>query len=107
MYEVILVPLDGSTAAEIVLPYVAELGAKFGSEITLTSVSETHAIDLNHLYGSYLERIKKDLEAQIREYGGEEAKVFNKILLGKPADEILRYADETNSSLVVMASRGS
>jgi nucleotide-binding universal stress UspA family protein len=107
MYEVILVPLDGSNAAEIVLPYTIEIGAKLGSEITLASVSETHATNIDHLYQSYLDRIKNEMHELVKDYSREELRVFSKILLGKPADEILRYADETNAGLIVMASRGS
>jgi nucleotide-binding universal stress UspA family protein len=99
--------LDGSKTAEIVLPYVAELGVKLGSEITLTSVTEAHATDLDHLYHSYLERVKKEVQDQVKEYGREGARIFSKILLGKPANEILSYAEETNAGLIVMASRGS
>ncbi|MFC1941449.1 universal stress protein [Chloroflexota bacterium] len=107
MYEAILVLLDGSSAAEIVLPYVEGIGANLGSEITLASVSDAHTTDVDHLYRSYLERVREEVQRKVRDYGGGQAKVFWKILLGKPADEILSYADETNSSLIVMASRGS
>jgi nucleotide-binding universal stress UspA family protein len=107
LYKAILVPLDGSSTAEIVLPYVAELGASLGLEINLTSVSEANASDLDHLYRSYLERIKKEVQDQLDGYGGVDAMVLSKMLFGKPADEILRYSDETNADLIVMASRGS
>ena len=41
MHERILVALDGSGAGEAVLPYVAEMAARLGSEIILVSVSES------------------------------------------------------------------
>ena len=40
MFEKILVPLDGSSAAEIVLPYAEELAAKVGAEIIIISVTD-------------------------------------------------------------------
>jgi len=108
MYQTILVPLDGSNSAEITLPYAAQLAAKLGVEITVVSVSESTATDVDHLYRSYLERIKEQIRSQLKDYGAkEEAKAFGKILLGKPADEILRYAGESNAGLILMASRGS
>ena len=108
MHETLLVPLDGSSAAEIVLPYAGEIAARLGAEVTLASVSESSVIDIASLYQSYLERIKEQLQGQIEDYGAKKgARVFNTILLGKPADEILRYADESNASLIVIASRGS
>lgn len=108
MYQTILVPLDGSNAAEIVFPYAEELAAKLGAEITLASVSGLSATDVDHLYRAYLERVKEQVRHQLKDYGAKkETKVFAKILLGKRAEEILHYADEINAGLIVMASRGS
>ncbi len=108
MYERILVALDGSNAAEIVLPYAVEIAAKLGAENTLVSVSGFPATDTDHLYQAYLEGIKGQVRREVKDFGAkEEPKVFSKILVGKPASEILRYADEINAGLIVMASRGS
>ena len=41
MYEKVLVPLDGSTLAESVLPHAEEIAAKFGSELLLLRVVPT------------------------------------------------------------------
>ncbi|MDI6763102.1 MAG: universal stress protein [Thermodesulfobacteriota bacterium] len=107
MYERILVPLDGSSAAEIALPFAEEIAAKHGAEIILASVSELAAGETDHLYRSYLERIAEQVQRQFKDWGAkEEAKVKSVVLLGKPASEILRYADENNVSLITMASRG-
>ena len=108
MQETIMVPLDGSGAAEIVLPYAADIAARLNAEIILVSVSESHATDIDHLYLSYLERIRTQVQEQFKDYGAkEEPKVYEEVLLGKPADEILRYADEAKVGLIAMASRGS
>ena len=108
MHERILVPLDGSSAAQIVLPYAWEIAAKLGSELFLVSVSESRAVDIDHLYLSYLELIKKEVQSQLKAYGAKKAsKLYTDILLGAPADEILRYADESNVNLIIMGSRGS
>jgi len=107
MYERILVPLDGSSAAEIALPYAEEIAAKIGAEIILASVSEQAAVETDHLYRSYLERIVEQVQRQLKDWGAKkEAKVKSEVLLGTPASEILRYADENNVSLITMASRG-
>lgn len=108
MQERILIPLDGSKAAEIVLPYAEEIAAKVGAEIVLASVSEFRAADVDQLYRSYLERIAEQAQSRLRDRGAKEkAKVQSKVLLGKPANEILRCADEDDVSLIAMASRGS
>ncbi len=41
MYANILVPLDGSSRAERILPYVEEIAVKFGSRITLLQIVES------------------------------------------------------------------
>jgi nucleotide-binding universal stress UspA family protein len=49
MYEKILVPLDGSSASEIVLPYAEEIASKLATEIILVSVSEIVAAGADQL----------------------------------------------------------
>ncbi|MDI7260134.1 MAG: universal stress protein [Thermodesulfobacteriota bacterium] len=107
MYERILVPLDGSSEAEIALPYAEEIAAKIGAEIILASVTEHAAVETDHLYRSYLEGIAEQVQRQLKDWGAkEEAKVKSEVLLGRPASEILRYVDESNISLITMSSRG-
>lgn len=108
MFKRILVPLDGSNAAEIIFPYAEEVAAKLGSEIILVSVSESSATDVRHLYRAYLERVTEQVKRQLKDYGAkEEAKVRYEVLLGKPATELLHYADESHVDLIAMASLGS
>ncbi len=108
MYDRILVPLDTSKLAEISLPYAEELAAKLGSEIVLIIVSESDPVDIDHHYRSYLERVTEQVQSRLKDYGAKvEAKVCSATLMGKPADEILRYADENNVSLIAMSSCGS
>lgn len=108
MYEKIMVTLDGSKQAEMVLPYAEEIAIKLGSKITLVSVSESAAADTEHLYHSYLLPAIERVQKQLEDWGaGKEAKVESKVLTGKAATEILRYADENKISLIAMTSRGS
>ncbi|MDP2744166.1 MAG: universal stress protein [Dehalococcoidia bacterium] len=108
MYERILVPLDGSNAAEIVLPYAEEIAARTGAEIILLSVSDPTTTGMDHLYRAYIERIAEQVRRQIGDRGaGEKAKVRAEVLTGRAAAEILRYIDESNVSLITMAGRGS
>jgi nucleotide-binding universal stress UspA family protein len=107
MYKKIMVPLDGSSVAEIVLPYAEEIASKFGAEIKLVSVSELTVAESDHLYRSYLERTQEQVQSQLEDWGAkEEAKVQSEVLSGKPAGEILQYADENDVSLIIMASHG-
>jgi len=108
VYQTLLVPLDGSEAAEIVVPYVAYIGAKLGSNVILVTVSESAHPDLDHLYRTYLEQIRERVRILLKSRGIEEpSRVSSSVLLGNPADQILSYADESGADLVIMASRGS
>jgi len=107
MYERILVPLDGSNQAEIALPYAEELSAKFGSGLILASVSEPEVPDMTGAYRAYLEHLTENVQRRLSDRGAnKEARVCIEVLMGKPATEILQYADENNVSLIAMASRG-
>ena len=82
MYEKVLIPLDGSNAAEIVLPYAGEIAAKLGAEIILMSVSEPTADARDNLYNSYLERIVKRFKKGLKDQGVKKGvKVQTAVLL--------------------------
>ena len=91
--------MDGSGSAEIVLPYVKEIATKLSTEITLVSVSESSATDIDNLYRSYLEHITRQVKRQLKDWGAtEDLKTHSKVLLGKPDSEILLFAGEHNGS---------
>lgn len=107
MYERIMVPLDGSNAAEIVLPYAEEIATKFDSELVLVSVAESKPAESDHLFRAYLKTIQEKVKAELSDWGAKPGtRVDVEVLFGKPADGILTYAADKNVSLVVMASRG-
>jgi nucleotide-binding universal stress UspA family protein len=107
MYERIMVPLDGSNAAEMVLPYAEEMATKFNTEIALVSVAEPAPTEFDHLFRVYLHTIQEKVRAELIHWGARPGRrVDVEVLFGKPADEILTYAAGKNVSLVVMASRG-
>ena len=108
MYTRVLVPLDGSEASEVVLPYVVEIAAGSAAEVILVIVSEFAGMRMNRIYNPYLEQAATDVEDQLEKWDAKAgAKVRYDVLVGKPASEILRYADESDVSLVAMVSRGS
>lgn len=105
MYESILVPLDGSKTAKMVLPYVEEIAAKLANEIVLVGVSEQGR---HELPGSYLKTILEQVQLQLNDYTpAKEVKVYSEVLLGEPATQILNSANRRKVSLIAMTSRGS
>jgi nucleotide-binding universal stress UspA family protein len=105
MYESILVPLDGSKTAEMVLPYVEEIAVKLADEIVLVGVSEQGR---HEIHGSYLKTILEQVQLRLNDYTPvKEVKVYSEVLLGEPATQILNSANRRNVSLIAMTSRGS
>ena len=131
MYEKILVPLDGSKLAECALPYAKEMAKGCQTEeIILVSITErvsgqTRAPEVQELYhaserrglqgaGSevsvtfgkkerqakkYLSRIAEGLESR-------GIKARKKVLLGNPAEEIVKSAEHEDIGVIIMASHG-
>jgi nucleotide-binding universal stress UspA family protein len=107
MFERILVTLDGSAGAEIVIPYAEEIASNLGSVVTLANVYEQRDTD-NETICAYMDRMTGVVQQHLLVRGvSADIKVINTVLEGKPAEEILRYADENNISLIAMASLGA
>jgi nucleotide-binding universal stress UspA family protein len=103
-YSRIMIPLDGSDAGEIVLPYAEEFAARLGSEIVLVNVSEATSVASAQLSRPYLTHVAEQLIGNIR-VARADARVFTQMLAGKPVDEILHHATEAHVDLIIMASR--
>ncbi len=108
MLETVMVPLDGSSAAEIVFPFIEEISSKFSSRISLVTVADSGRARLDQLYRSYLERVKERVQGQLNDRAVKDTtKILIEVLFGDPTDQILHYADMTDASLIVIASQGS
>jgi len=105
MFEKIVVPLDGSSEAEIVLPYVIALGTAFGAEVTLVTAAEAETPDKSHLLRSYLKRVAENLKDTIK--GRSDLIVSTDVFAGKPADEIIKYAAQKKADLTIIAGHGA
>jgi len=111
MYEKILVPLDGSELAEVALPYAEELSGRFGSSITLINVREPIYRWADHMYFIYMGQMTRIIKQLTERYverpkKSKAIKVEAKFLVGDPAEEIIKYAEKVNNSLIVMATHG-
>lgn len=100
MYERVLVPLDGSETAEVVLPYVRELARKLGAKLDIISVFSESECSSEHLFKTYLDKITAVLESSgistspVLFYGSDAAEV------------ILSYVNKNKTNLIAMATRG-
>jgi nucleotide-binding universal stress UspA family protein len=129
MYKKILVPLDGSKLAECALPHAEELAKGCNTEeVILVSVTEliegykvignpTRTLVEQLSPGAGKRRIHEvvgKLERQARRYLGRIAKTLEakgirvrmEVPLGKPAEEIVGFAEREGADIIVMSSHG-
>ena len=113
----ILWPTDLSTNAAQALPYVSSLSEKYQAEVHLMFVVEdVHQYD--HFYGDANPTFMKELQQKIIQKGGQQMEkicqesltscpLYKKhIVVGDPAKEILKFINEEDIDLVVMATHG-
>ena len=111
MYEKLLVPLDGSQLAEVALPYAEELSGRLGSEVTLIYVSALIDDPNQYLRQIYMQKLvestKQAAETYSRTLGKKPViQVKSVDLFGNPAEEIVKYADKEDISLIIMSTHG-
>jgi nucleotide-binding universal stress UspA family protein len=114
----ILVPLDGSKQSETVLPYIENLASKLKSNVILLHVIEQPY----HVYAGTegvvevpytkeeLKVKKEDAENYLERVGealaGKDVKASNLVEVGKPAEEIVKLAQEPDIDIVAMSTYG-
>jgi nucleotide-binding universal stress UspA family protein len=113
----ILLPLDGSEAGEATVLYIGELMDRLESEVILFGVvpAGQHIRTLGGLdYVLYPEQHLELIKAEARAYlnqvyrrlKGRKGRVKVRIRVGDIAQEIIKFAEKTNASLVAISSHG-
>jgi nucleotide-binding universal stress UspA family protein len=112
MFNEILVPLDGSSLAECVLPHVATVATSFGAVTVLLRVlgqerTETEAIPADpvgwHLAEAEAQSYLQEVASRL---GSREVQAGTVVLQGTPAERVLELAKERGSDLIVLSSHG-
>jgi nucleotide-binding universal stress UspA family protein len=126
MFKHILVPLDGSRLSARALPYAIELAGKFNSEITLLRVvkqttpfiiAETSGMgsaigaEMTIDAARYQDKRNKAnaeryLQKQVKKLTDKGIKASSTVLLGSPAESIIKHCRKNRISLVVMTTHG-
>jgi nucleotide-binding universal stress UspA family protein len=110
MFERILIPLDGSPQAELILSQIARILRREDSEILLLRVVDVPA-DIGHVSLANIRKQERE-EAQryihdvTRRFEGTGAKVHGRIAEGAPADVILDTARTEGATLIAMSTHG-
>jgi nucleotide-binding universal stress UspA family protein len=108
-FERILVPLDGSECAEIVLPKVEKLATDLKASIALLRVAYAHTfpgvdpteaeVKIVREAEEYLRKIEERLKAK-------GFKVDSHVRYGNDADEILDHAAQKDIDFIAMTTHG-
>ncbi|MGD8739481.1 MAG: universal stress protein [Desulfobacterales bacterium] len=115
MYKKILVPLDGSKRAEMILPYVEDLAGRYQATIIfLMSLEYTFTTGIE---GAFIELTEKDFnrkQDEVKSYLKKIADKFiekkinaeTRIAFGPAVGAILETASKDNVDLIAMTSHG-
>jgi len=122
MYQIILVPLDGSARAEHILPHVENLAIQYKSKVILIQVMEPLQIANPSLYvtsaltdtvkeslkdfNRRYEEINTYLSGRMGEFREKGIDVRKFVEQGPVVDTIISVAQRENADLIAMASHG-
>ena len=113
----VIVPLDGSNAAEQVLPHVVGLARPLGLSVTLVRVTPDPGAHFGYLYdnAAITEKMSVRVDAQAEDYlarfaeklRGQDVDASQRVVHGEPAREILRIAEDAPNTAVAMVTHGT
>jgi len=119
MYRKVLIPLDGSDAAECVFPHVQAI-ARGDDEVDVVllrvigplPVPGEHVIgmseaDRTRLESQYRSMAQSYLEEATKRLVAGGLSVRGDVVEGSPAAAIIDYADQNEPDLIIMATHGS
>jgi nucleotide-binding universal stress UspA family protein len=112
MYKKMLVLLDGSKLAETVFNYAQELAGRLNLCLELLQVVDPRDADQLPMRQAYIESMAEVLQNkadQIRSQSGGNIKcepARGKVVVGYPAEEILKYVDENKVDLLMLSTHG-
>jgi nucleotide-binding universal stress UspA family protein len=100
----ILFATDFSEHAERALDYALSLAQEYGAALTLLHVLEDipPSWDLSAVSADVVQRLEKPIPAEARNW----CTIKSRLRVGKPYQEIVRYALETEADLAVLGVRG-
>ena len=116
MYEKILVPLDGSSRAEAILPHVIELAQREGARLILLQVIDPSAsaagldglaLDvLREMIDEESQAAQKYLETKCGELAQQKIEAESVVRYGSVVATIIEVADDKQVDLIAIASHG-
>jgi nucleotide-binding universal stress UspA family protein len=112
LYKKILIPLDGSEMSDDVFNYAGNVtrGLKGLESVTLLHVygqDERGTVPMHRAYIEHAAEVIRNKAQKPNKAAGEvEVKVRGELVMGKPADEIVSFAEENGIDLIIMGTHG-
>jgi len=114
MYKRALVPLDGSSVAEAIIPFILDIAGPLDMEVVLLRVVEPIAPMViegsRHVEMEDVETRRTDAEEYLApiavELRNKGVRVESRVRRGNSAEEIVAAARETGADLVAMSTHG-
>jgi nucleotide-binding universal stress UspA family protein len=109
VFACILVPLDGSTVAEAILPQVTELATLHGAEVVLLRVALAHAFrgtDQTDAQVQAVQEAEAYLAGVVERLLASGIKAQSVVRYGHAAEEILDHAETGDVDLIAMSTHG-
>ncbi len=109
MFERALIPLDGSTIAEMALPYASELAERLGSRLVLYHVCGLEHQPQMNLHKVYLNSVADNIKRTLHLQRSEEKDnaVTTKVEPGEPRESICGLVEKNRIDMVIMTAIGS
>ena len=114
MYKRALVPLDGSSVAETMIPFIVDIAGPLDMEVVLLRVVEPIAPMViegaRHFEMEDVEARRTDAEEYLApvavELRNKAVRVESRVRRGNPAEQIVAVARETGADLIAMSTHG-
>jgi nucleotide-binding universal stress UspA family protein len=114
MYKRALVPLDGSSVAEAIIPFILDIAGPLDMEVVLLRVVEPIAPMViegsRHVEVEDIEARRTDAEEYLApvavELRNKGVRVESRVRRGNTAEEIVAAARETGADLIAMSTHG-
>ena len=108
MYDLILVPTDGSATAEAAMEHAIDLAERYDAGVHILHVIDTWHYDtsIQSAFDPLEERGEEYVEHLATAAADVPVSITTAVEVGRPARHILTYVDEHDIDLVVMGTRG-
>jgi nucleotide-binding universal stress UspA family protein len=114
MYRNMLVPLDGSKTAEVVLPYVKEIAGRLDLNLYFLHVYDSDSTEPRSVCETYIDDIARQLKHDATEVqtetgvrsGNNAIETSGEVITGQAAEEIINYVDKKDIDLILLSTHG-